>query len=331
MAFEDRANRTQIPFIPSAQSQVLPIGPNLTILQGKLILSGTIVISGGTTNGTVSGEGGPINLIKRVRIVGNPASGSPFPNGYLVDASARSLLRWAQEQHFGLFVGEQSGSVLGNGAAGAYNIYLAIPIYFRNLRGQTNSGLYADPSAYQSLQAQIVTGTSTDCFAGTDRNWAFNLQLQWQDDRADIVPGSTAICLFQEDHLLPIGAANTRLNDNGMPTTGAFLTWLLMAEQNQPAYALSYAILNKVTVRGQTYYFEEFAQDIRQKMYDDQWLNPGANGAGLYHVDMSLGSLQNANPASGLLIELNVNNPSGTYLDQLRVFTRRYYTVQTGN
>jgi hypothetical protein len=66
-------------------------------------------------------------------------------------------------------------------------------------------------------------------------------------------------------------------------------------------------------------------------MYDDEWLDPSANGAGLYHIDMTNGIIQNANPAAGLLPMINVNNPSGSYLDQLRVFTRRVYQVQAGS
>jgi hypothetical protein len=330
MAYENRENRLQLPFLPSSQAITLPIPPNFSILQGKLILVGTVTIAGGTTNGTAVGEGGPINLIKRIRIIGNPANGSPYPGGYLVDVSARSLLRWAQLNHFGTMIGEQSGSVLGNGAAGTYPIYLSIPIYFADttLRQQVATALYADPSAYASLQCQVVTGGPTDCFAGTDRVWTFNLQLQWADDRVDIVPSNPGVALFQEDHLVPIGAANTRLNDPALPQDGAFLSWTILAEQNQPAYALSDALLNRITVFGPTWSFDEFAQDIRQKMYDDEWVSPAVNAAGLYHIDMTNGILQNANPANGLLPQVNVNNPSGVYLDQLRVFTRRIYTVQ---
>lgn len=333
MAYENRENRIQLPFLPSSTAITLPIPPNFSILQGKLILTGTITIAGGSTNGTIQGEGGPINLLKRIRVVANPAGGSPYPGGWLVDCSARSLLRFAQLQHFGKFFGEISGSVLGNGAAGTYAIYLAVPIYFAdtNLRNQVATALYADPSAYSSLQIQVATGGATDCFAGTDRTWTYNLQLQWQDDRVDIIPPNPALSLFQEDHLVQIGAANTRLNDPSLPQDGAFLSWMILAEQNQPAYGLSDALLNRLTVLGPTWSFDEFAQDIRQKMYDDEWLDPSSNGAGLYYIDMTNGIIQNSNPASGLLPMISVNNPSGSYLDQLRMFTRRVYQVNAGS
>jgi hypothetical protein len=332
MAYENRENRVQLPFLPNASAITLPIPPNFSILQGRVILTGTVTIAGGTTNGTVQGEGGPINLIKRIRVVANPAPGSAYPGGWLVDCSARALERWAQFQHFGKFIGEQAGSTLGSGAAGVYPIYLSIPIYFAdtNLRNQVQTALYADSSAYSSLQVQIATGGITDCFAGNDRTVTYNLQVQWDDDRVDITPSATPIVLFQEDHLIQIGAANTRLNDPALPQDGAFLSWSLFAEQGA-AYNLSDALLNRITVMGPTWNFDEYAQDIRQKMYDDEWLDPSANAAGLYHIDMSNGIIQNSNPAAGLLPMINVNNPSGAYLDALRMFTRRWYAVQSAS
>jgi hypothetical protein len=331
MAYENRENRIQLPFAPSTSAITLPIPPNLSILQGKVILTGSVTIAGETVAGVVQGEGAPINLIKRIRVVANPAAGSNYPGGWLVDASPRSLLRWAQFQHYGVFIGEQSGSTLGNGANGTYPIYLAIPIYFAdtNLRNQVQTALYADPSAYASLQVQIQTGTVTDCFAGNNGVYTFNLQLQWQDDRVDITPSNPGLALFQEDHIIQIGAANTRLNDPALPQDGAFLSWDIFGEQTT-AFTLSDALLNRLTVFGPTFSFDEFAQDIRQKMYDDEWIYPGVNAAGLYHIDMTNGVVQNANPAAGLMPIISVNNPSGSYQDQLRMFTRRIYTVAQG-
>lgn len=332
MAYENCENRSQVQFLPSSNNIVLPIPPNLSILRGNLILTGSITISGGTTNGTVVGDGGPMNLIKRVRLIANPASGSAWPGGWIVDCSGRSLLRYAQMQR-GKFVGEQSGSVLGSGAAGAYNIYLSIPIYFAddNLRANVSTALYAGLDAFSSLQLQVQTGGSTDCFNGTDRAWAYNLLLQWDDKRVDIAPPKTAVQLFQESHTVPIWGANARLVDQQLPQDGAFLQWLIMAEQNQPGYTLSDAILNRLTIQGPTYSFDEYPQDIRQRMYDDSWIDPSQNAAGLYLIDMSDGVLSNANPASQLVPWFNVNNPSGAGLDQLSVYTRRFYVVNQGS
>jgi len=332
MAFVDSKNRAQLPFYPGNTAITMPIPPGLSILQGKVILTGTVVIAGGTTNGTPVGEGGPINLIKRIRIVANPAAGSPYAGGWIVDASARALLRNAQMQHGGKFIAEQNASVLGNGAAATYPIYLEIPIYFEdpNLRNQIGTSLNADASAYQSIQVQIATGSGTDCFSGNDRTWTYNLQLQWWDARVDINRPSPDVSLIQEDHVVQIGAANSRLTDQGLPQDGLFLSWLILAEETA-AFTLSDALLNKLTINGPTCAYELFAQDIRAMMYDNEWLDPSENAAGLYLLDMTEGVIQNSNPAAGLLEQYNVNNPSGSFLDQLRIFTRRVYQVQTGS
>lgn len=332
MAFTSRKNRIAQQFLPNSQV-VLPIAPNLAILSGKVILTGTVTVSGGTTNGTVFAEGGPVNLIKRIRIVANAAAGSPYPNGWIVDCSARSLLRWAQiNSRHGLYIGEQSGSVLGNGAAGTYPIYLEIPILFadQNLRQQVQTALYADPSAYQSIQCQVFTGDITSCFTGNDRTVVYNLQVQWQDSRANIIPPATATVLFQEDHIVQIGAANARLNDPAMPQDGAFLSWTILAEQGAQQ-VLSDAIFQQLTIEGPSFDFQEYAADMRAEMYDAEWINPSANAAGIYHLDMTEGIIQNSNPAAQLQVYTQVANPSGAYLDQLRLFTRRYYVVQAGS
>lgn len=332
MAYENCENRSQVQFLPNSNNIVLPIPPNLSILRGNLILTGTVTIADGTTNGAVVGDGGPQNLIKRVRIIANPASGSAFPGGWIVDCSGRSLLHYAQMQR-GKYVGEQSGSVLGNGAAGTYLIYLSIPIYFAddNLRANVATALYAGLDAYSSLQVQVQTGGATDCFSGTDRTWTYNLLLQWDDKRVDITPPATTVALFQESHVVPIFGANARLVDQQLPQDGAFLQWLVMAEQNQPGYELSDAILQRLTIQGPTYSFDEYPQDIRQRMYDDSWIDPSQNAAGLYMMDMTEGVIQNANPAAQLVPWFNVLNPSGPGLDQLSVYTRRVYTVQQGS
>lgn len=332
MAYTNRKNRDQQPFLPSASAITLSIPPNQSILRGMVILTGTVTIAGGTTNGIVVGEGGPLNLIHRIRIAANPAAGSAYPGGYLVDCTPRTLLRWAQLQHFGKYIGEQSGSTLGNGAPGVYPIYLAIPIYFAddNLRNQVQTALTASETAYESLQVQVATGQLSDCFAGSDRTATYNLQVQWWDDRAAIQLGNSDIVLFQEDHQLQIGAANTRLNDPAMPQSGAFMSWTILAEQGS-SKTLSDALLNKLYADSATWSYEEFAQDLRQTMYDEEWLDPSQNGAGLYHVDMTKGVLWNSNPARGIDLRLDVNNPSGAFADALRFFTRRAYTVALGS
>jgi hypothetical protein len=321
----DKRNRYTQQFYPTSKNIfTLPLGGK--ILQGSIVLTGQIIISGGTTNGTPVGEGGPERLIRRIVVNAIPAAGSRYPGGKIVDCSPRSLLRYAAYQHSGKFFGALVGDGLGNGAANTYNVYLSIPIYWAdaNLRRQVLTALNADPTAYQTIQVEVDTGTSTDCFAGTDRNWNFsNLQVQWVDERENI--GGDTLVRFQEDHVFLISAAQTRALDNAMPLDGIFESILWMAEQSA-SLTLADTIVNRIQMSGSTLDFDMYANDIRQQMYDDEWLDPSQTGVGQYFVDFTDGLVGGAVPAGDLQIRLDVNNPSGANNDDLLVYSRRIFS-----
>ncbi len=216
MRNSDKRNRFTQQFNPTSKNLfTLPLGGK--ILQGNVVLTGQIVISGGTTNGTQVGEGGPERLIKRIIVNAIPAANSRYPGGRIVDCSVRSLLRYAVAQHNGKFFAATSGDGLGSGAAGTYNVYLSILIYWAdsNLRRQVQTALNGDPTAYQTIQVEVDTGTGTDCFSGNDRTWNFtSLQVQWIDERENF-SGDTYV-RFQEDDVHLILVARTRAIDLGM-------------------------------------------------------------------------------------------------------------------
>jgi hypothetical protein len=324
MKNSDKRNRFTQQFNPISQNIfTLPLGGK--ILQGNIILTGSITISGGTTSGTAVGDGGPVNLIRRIKVNAIPAAGSRYPGGKIVDCSPRALLRYAIFQHAGKYFDAQTGAGLGSGAAGTYNVYMTIPIYWAdsNLRRQVTTALNADPTAYQTIQVEVDTGTATDCFTGTDRVWNFsNLQVQWLDERENF-SGDTLV-RFQEDHVFFIQQANKRALDNGMPLDGNFESILYLAEQGA-SLTLADTILNRVTMAGSTLDYDQYAQDIRQQMIDDEWLDPSQSAAGHFFIDFTDGLVGGAVPAGDLQIQLDVNNPSGASLDDLRVYTRRLF------
>ncbi|HVW78782.1 MAG TPA: hypothetical protein VHB45_14310 [Alloacidobacterium sp.] len=325
MKNSDRRNRFTQRFDPVAPKIFnLPLGGK--ILQGNVILTGQIVVSGGTTSGTVVGEGGPERLIRRIKVIAIPAQNSRYPGGNIVDCSPRSLLRYAIAQHSGKFIGAIAGDGLGNGAAGTYNVYLSIPIYWAdaNLRRQVQTALNADPTAYQTIQVEVDTGTLSDCFAGNDRvvDWS-GLQVQWADERENF-SGDTFV-RYQEDHTFYIQQANTRTLDNAMPQDGAFESLYYLAEQGA-SLTLADTILNRVSISGTTIDFDLYAHDIRQQMFDDEWFDPSQTAAGQYYIDFTDGLVGGSVPAGGLQIQLDLNNPSGAGLDDLLVYTRRLFS-----
>ena len=332
MAFEDRRNRLSLPFNGGSPA-IWSLNPGGKVLQSRIIIAGSLVVSGGTTNGTVVGEGGPVNLIKRIQITATRAAGSRYAGGKLGDCHPRSLLRYAITQK-GKFVTELFGSTLGNGAAGTYPIYMSIPIYWADPtnRNQVQTALNLDPldstgaPIYSNVQIQVdLAGDLTGCFAGNDRvaNFA-GLTVQYDDDRLGF--GGDTIPLVQEDHDMLIPTTQTRAVDYGMPQDGAYTSWMILAEAGT-SHTLSAALLNRVTLTAPTLNFDEYSNDIQQKMIDDDWYDAAQSMTGQYFLDWTNGLLLNSNPAQGIANLFDVNNVSGANLDQLKFYTRRVYTL----
>jgi hypothetical protein len=333
MAFEDRTNRLQLPVTPGTPA-VFTLPPGGKIMRMRVILVGNVVISGGTTNGTIVGEGGPINLISRIKVQCNRAAGSRYPGGLIVDCTPQSLLRYATIEHQGKFIGELSAATLGNGAAGTYPIYLSIPIYFADsaLLNQMLTSLNADEKdstgapIYSAIQLKVdLAQNLSNCFSGNDR--VLNLAgctVQFVDDRLGLA--ADTIPLVQEDHDLLITAAQTRLVDPGMPQDGSFTSWLVLAKQGVQQ-TLADALLNRVTIVAPSLSLDQYAQDIKQQMYDDGWYDPSQSGVGQFFMDFTNGLLQNSNPALGMAAKFDVSNPSGAALDKLSFYTRRVYSL----
>jgi len=89
--FLDRQNRSKDVYTPGAPITI-DVDMGGKILDMSIVLRGQLILTGGTTSGTQLGDGLP-NLIKRIKLIGNPSAGSPYPAGDYVDCTARSLLR----------------------------------------------------------------------------------------------------------------------------------------------------------------------------------------------------------------------------------------------
>jgi hypothetical protein len=331
MAFEDYQQRYEQPINQGAPN-VFNLNGGSNVLRGNVVVDATVTITNAGAAGTAIGEGGPINLIRRIKVIAAKAAGSRYPNGVLVDCSPRSLLRFATIEHQGKFVGELFGSTLGGGVAGVYPIYLSIPIYFGdstlennvntalNLNAQDSQGL----PVYNAVQVKVdIAAALTELFAGSAGTMEVVGMLRWYDERLQLAKDS--IPLRQEDHELLIQAPQWRLVDAAMPADGAFTSWLVMAEQGQPGLVLSDSILNKIEMQGGDINFDCHWMEIRQAMIDEGFYDPSQTMTGQFFIDWTKGLLQNSNRAALLQHRFSVNNPSGAGLDQLRIYTRRVY------
>lgn len=335
MAYESRMDRAEFPFTAGVPV-VFNLNPGANILEGKVIIEAQVVISGGTTNGTQIGDG-IVNMIRRIRVLANKAAPnangtSRYPDGALVNCSPQTLLRYAIIEHQGKYIGEQAASNLGNGAAGTYNIYLSVPIYFADSVNLNNvqTALNMNPTdsqgrpIYSAVQVQVELALNlSELFSGNDRAWAISGLVRWDDTRLALT--SDTIPLKQEDHYALIQAAYEEFVDAAMPNDGAFESWLILAQQGVPSLALSDAIINRLKIQGTGLNFKQNWQAIRQQMLDDGWYDPAQTATGQFFLDWTHGMLANSNAAAGLQHQISVNNPSGAGLDRLRIYTRRVF------
>jgi hypothetical protein len=332
MKNSDRQNRFQQPFTPNSQN-IFTLPLNGKILTGKVIVTGSLVITGGTTNGTVFADGGPAGLISRIILRGAPASNSRYPGGKIIDCSPRSLLWFASVLRKKVVL-EQSGSTLASGAAGTYPIYLSIPIYFALpwLKRPVETALNADQTAYQSITVEVDTASATNCFTGTDRTWNYSgLSVQWVDDRENFA-GDTYVG-FQQDHTMLIPAAQQRAIDLAMPSDGSLLSMLIMAETTAQRN-LADTILQILTLKENALDYMKYAQDIRQQMYDDSLIDVSQTSTGLYYLDFTNripggnGLVSGGIAMSDLQNQIQVANPGGANLDDLLIHTYRCFAPQ---
>ncbi len=341
MAWEDTYGSRGEQVINLGVPNVFNLNPKLNITRMWVTIDATVTITDVTSAGTPIGDAAIANmaasrLIKKIQVLASPGPGSRYPNGPLVDCTPRSLLRFAMTQRNGKLVGDllNNGS-LGNGANGVYPIFFEFPIYFAtegNMAGYTtalnmNQVDSTGKPVYSAVQVKVdIASAITDIFSGSNGNLAIAGMLRYGDQRLDLSATDT-IPLKQEDHIALIRGEQQQFPDQLLPLDGAFTQWLIMAEQNQPGYALSDALIERLEIQDTYLNFKKKWQEIRQAMIDDGFFDPSQTLTGLSFIDFLHTYLANSNAAAGMQALYSVLNPSGSGLDQLRVYTRRIFAL----
>lgn len=343
MAYESTYGTRGEDIINQGGKNVFTLNGGYNIIRAWIDIDATVTITGATGGalGTPVGDAAIANLAssklaRKIRVLASPAAGSRYPKGPLVDCTPRSLLRFAMTQREGKLVGDllANGS-LGGGANGAYQIFTRIPIYFGdelNLNGvQTALNMNGADSTgrpvYKTVQVVVDWAQALgELFEGTTGAFTINGMVRYGDERLDLSAGDT-VPLFQEDHEAIIRGAQQQFPDQLLPQNGAFMQWLIMAEQGQPGYTLSDAIMEHLQVNGAGAEYEMKWQEMRQDMLDEGYFDPSQTLTGLFFKDWTHGTYQNAINAAQLSAFYRVLNPSGSGLDQLRVYTRRIMSL----
>ena len=167
MAYQDEfGTRAQQPIFQGVPN-VFNINPSLNITRMWIEIDATVTITNGGGAGTPIGDAAIDNLaasrlIRRLQVLASPGPGSRYPEGPLVTCSPRSLLRFAMVQREGKLFGDLLGNgSLGAGAAGAYEVFFTIPIYFSdeaNLNGSQANSTALNMNARDSQGLPVYSG-----------------------------------------------------------------------------------------------------------------------------------------------------------------------------
>lgn len=292
------------------------IQPGGHVFETTVCQRGSLVVTGGTANGTSKGEN-PAGSVQRFDV--DAVVGSIYPAGKLKTLSARSvLLRQVLDEGY-----KKNDLLLGangyNGAAGTYTFNQPYSLKWAlpgNLRSAETS-LKTD--AYSSIGLQITTGGRDNQFTGNDR--AFNWNGVYFDilHRRELMNQITAV-LFESDVAIPLQGANSRQSiKNELPQDWPFLDFLLYTESTA-AKTLVDTILNRVTMfEGNTQFFDQYDEEI--KVMQEKYFQRLESMDGLYYLPIAQDGLQlGARANVGIIADL-ADPAAGT--DVVTVVTRR--------
>lgn len=305
-----------------------PLYHKVAILTGVLltILSvygrGSVVISGGTANGTSKGEN-PGNLLAQQFDI-DAISRGKYPGGKIRKTSPRTVLR-RQIFDKGVFQPDISLGAGGlTGAAGTFVLNTRFPLRFAlpGLRNPVETALKLDE--YEQVMLQITNGSRDNQFSGNDRTFDYT-SLFWEIVSYLEAPGAgftPPAVLYDDDRIVNVQAANQRLAIDGeLPKTEAYLDALFIAETT--SQALSDAIINRITMQNPVEQFFDLYEDEIKGEQLDYVTDVAQSMTGLYHVDMTRNEGQGillAGAVANVNAIVDVSNP-GT--DRLLLATRR--------
>lgn len=263
-----------------------------------LRFTASVVISGGTTSGTVNDEN-PMTFINRIVVDG--AGGSTAQQ--IKNVKGREAFRVA---HLLSGVEPNRQAVVSSGNAATYPVGCLIPVWFahpgRNLPPELAVKSILDPSEFGKLTLEIQAGAATDFVNGGDRAIAINVpQVDVYAMKAvNVQIGKTRADRFVESFFLrdAVSAlATERRLSNAIPV-GRPIAYILLNTNNEVGNArtpvddtLGAVKLNISQTNIRRYQgFRELVQRVRER-----------------------NSVQNASAPAGVTAPFTVDNPAVGY------------------
>lgn len=237
--------------------------------ESTALLAGSLVVTGGTTNGTVLGEN-PGGLVQQFQVEAT-ALASGYPDGTLKKLTARTLMRRRIFDHpEKRFIPDVSLGLAGlTGAAGTFTLNMPFKMYWALpwLKRPFDTAL--DTGMYSRILWTITNGSNARQFSGNDRvnNYAGVYWNIWHMLQAYSGNGFGPRCvLYDSDTTKNISGSNPRLELNKEFTVdGAYLDLLFMTETTNQV--LADTIVNKLTLAsGNDDFFNFYGPDLKAEM-----------------------------------------------------------------
>lgn len=288
----------------------MPTRKGVVCTRSKFIFGGTLIISGGTTNGTVLGEN-PGNLAAQQFQLTGTALNAGYPDGTLKKVVPRTVLRRRIFDHpEKRFIADLNAGITGlSGAAGTFTLNMPFEHYFALPWAKRPFDTALDTGMYGSLQWQITNGSQARQFSGNDRT--FNeTGLYWDVthdfQRYDGNGVGPVYVLYDDDHTRNIQGANPRLEINKeFPADGLYLDILTMAETTNQV--LADTIVNRETMASGTEpFYDAYAADLKADMEDiiGDPSTATTPRTGLYYTPIADdGCLLNAKPSVSMVMD----------------------------
>ena len=327
MAAKHYRNITKkIPFVKNA-----PLVYNLTITPGWLLvglyvfLRGALVLSAGTTSGTLVGDN-PGQLLGRITVDADPLPGGFYNGGRIVQLTPRST-KLRRKIDRGTLQPDSKTAAGVSGAAGTFNLntILEIPFAFPKLVRPIETALRLDQFA--NFVLTVNTQDVPTMLSGNDRTADYSQLfveiVEVREYAPDYYPEATP---YQSDTLIVLQAANNRLLvDAELPKTESYIDAMIYTETTNQA--LADTILNRETAFSGTDQFDDMFADHLKGFFQQVITDQAESATGCYWVPLVQGLSENAGLLNGALpdlkLQLDVSNPGGAGNDRVNIAHRR--------
>jgi hypothetical protein len=286
-----------------------------------IIARGSVNVTGGTTNGTATGDFNPQAMVNMFEVIA--VSAGVYPDGTLkrvYPETVHTRYMFDTRDELPDYLG---ATIAGTGSTAVYTPYVLRFALPKNPEPNETS-LWT--GGYTGLQLIITCGHGTDMYNGNDRNWDFSgVTFDIYDRRNQGSPNSTEVAvLYEQDIIIPINGANTSWNlRDYLQQKYGYLDILALFQTTN--HVLTDGILQQIVNiedANQTPFFYTVNPPALKFRQFPEIGKTFAAAAGLYRIPLAEDFML-SNLIQSPAITLNVSNPGGANVDRIILSCRR--------